>query len=26
VLEQSFRSPQDAVKAAASSLRALHVI
>jgi dihydroflavonol-4-reductase len=26
VLEQSFRSPQEAVKAAASSLRALHVI
>ncbi len=26
ILEQSFRSPQEAVKAAASSLRALHVI
>ena len=26
VLEQSFRSPQEAVKSAAASLRALHVI
>jgi hypothetical protein len=26
ILEQSFRSPQEAVKSAAASLRALHVI